>query len=76
MECEVTSSPASTYGSGSRNGMATNGSGVVAGTATPPGRSSSSPGSAGSGKSHLHVGFLDGEAKEKSREKYLTAKYG
>lgn len=75
MECEVTSSPAPAYGGGSRNGMATNGSGV-AGSATPTGRNSvtSSPGSGG--KSHLHVGFMDnGEVKEK-REKYLTAKYG
>lgn len=74
MECEVTSSPAPAYGGGSRNGMASNGSGV-AGTPSPSGRSSSSPGSS-SGKSHLHVGFMDnGEVKEK-REKYLTAKYG
>ncbi|ODN04321.1 hypothetical protein Ocin01_02360 [Orchesella cincta] len=73
MECEVTSSPAPAYGGGSRNGMATNGSGV-SGTPSPSGRSSSSPGSGG--KSHLHVGFMDnGEVKEK-REKYLTAKYG
>ncbi|XP_035715330.1 protein phosphatase 1 regulatory subunit 14C isoform X2 [Folsomia candida] len=69
MECEVSSTqPAAYNGAGSRS--------------SPPSASvvtSSSPvpkTGGGSGKSQLHVDFIEhGEVKEK-REKYLTAKYG
>jgi protein phosphatase 1 regulatory subunit 14B len=66
MECEV-SSTQTTFSS------------VTNGSTTTTTISSSSPvavAKTGSGKSQLHVDFIEhGEVKEK-REKYLTAKYG
>jgi hypothetical protein len=66
----VTSSGPAAYGSGGGGG---------GGTRSPNGNSTPSSGNksgGGSGKSQLHVDFIEhGEVKEK-REKYLTAKYG
>lgn len=75
MECEVSSTQKTYNGTGNRSPTATNGT-----STTKVGIGSSSPvvvAKTGSGKSQLHVDFIEqhGEVKEK-REKYLTAKYG